>query len=149
MNDARAPMPPEPPEGEPRRAARLRMESRFGPPGSGTRRLAIAGTRYTLPELMGRLGLAFEDCRTIDGFQLGPGHFAVRFYDAEEQRIVAYEFDAEFRYLAELRVHIAEWVGEEGLAPGGTLPEAAADRAPEARDAPAERENIIAPWIST
>lgn len=102
---------------EPRRARGL-MEARFGRPGSGARRLTVAGTLYTLPELMARLGIGFEGCRTIDGFELAPGHFAVRFHDADEQRIVAYEFDAEFRYLAEMRVHIAEWIGDEALQEG-------------------------------
>ncbi len=101
--------------------ARVRMESRFGRPGSGARRLTVAGTLYTLPEVMARLGIAFEGCRTIDGFELAQGHFAVRFYDAEEQRIVAYEFDAEFRYLAETRVDVrewGEWIGDEALQDG-------------------------------
>ncbi len=97
---------------------RSRMETRFGRPGSGARRLTVAGRAYTLPDLMVRLGLAFEGCRTIDGIELGPAHFAVRFYDAEEQRVVAYEFDAEFRYLGEMRVHVADWVGEEALQEG-------------------------------
>jgi hypothetical protein len=94
---------------------RAKMESRFGPPGSGARSLTVTGPPYTLPELMTRLGIAFEGCRTIDGFVLGPGHFAVRYYDPDEQRVVAYEFDAEFRYLAESRVHVAEWIGEAAL----------------------------------
>ncbi len=99
---------------------RALMESRFGRPGSGARRLTVAGRGYTLREAMVRLGLGFEGCRTIDGFELAPGRFAVRYYDPEDQRIVACEFDAEFRYLGELRVHVAEWVGEDALqeAPG-------------------------------
>jgi hypothetical protein len=94
------------------------MECRFGRPGSGTRHLTVAGRAYTLPDVMHRLGIAFEGCRTIDGIELGPGHFAVRFYDAEEQRVVAYEFDAEFRYLGEMRVHVADWVGDAALPEG-------------------------------
>jgi hypothetical protein len=103
---------------EPAHGARARMEARFGRLGSGARRLTVAGVSYTLPELMTRLGIAFEGCRTIDGFALTPGRFAVRFYDGDEQRIVAYEFDETFRYLAETRVHVAEWVGDAALAEG-------------------------------
>jgi hypothetical protein len=91
------------------------MERRFGPPGVGRREIEVGGQAYALPEVMVRLGLAFEGCRTIDGFELGPGHFAVRYYDAEEQTVVAYEFDAGFRYVGETRVHVAEWVGEDAL----------------------------------
>src|SRR5215471_8956126 len=110
---------------EPAHGARARMEARFGRLGSGARRLTVAGTSYSLPELMTRLGIAFEGCRTIDAFGLAPGRFAVRFYDPDEQRIVVYEFDDAFRYLAETRVHVAEWVGDAALAEG------------------------LAPWIST
>ncbi len=94
------------------------METRFGPLGSGRRGLTVDGRAYTLGELLTVLGIGFEGCRSIDAFELGPTHFAVRFYDPEEQRVVAYEFDAEFRYLRETRVHVAEWVGDEALGPG-------------------------------
>ncbi len=98
------------------------MEARYGPPGSGSRGLVIGGQTYTLPEVMTRLGLAFEGCRTIDGLTRDPTCFVVRYYDPEDQRIVACEFDGEFRYLAEMRVPIVEWVGEGDLTPG-TVPE--------------------------
>ena len=94
------------------------MERRFGAFGAGQRALTVGDRVYALPELMARLGIDFQGCRTIDGFALAPGHFAVRFYDPDEQRIVAYEFDGEFRYLTEQRVHVAEWVGEAALAEG-------------------------------
>jgi hypothetical protein len=68
---------------------------------------------FTLPEVMERLGLAVEGCRSIDARALGAGRFVIRFLDFEEQRIVAYEFDGRFRFLAETRVHVAEWVGED------------------------------------
>ena len=98
------------------------MDRRFGPLGCGVRHLVVGDRGYTLREVMVRLDLAFEGCRTIDGFHMGPTHFAIRYYDPEDQRIVAYEFDREFRYLAEMRVHIAEWIGEEALAPGHVWP---------------------------
>ena len=97
--------------------ARDAMETRFGPLGRGVRELVVAERAYALPELLARLGLAFEG-RVIDGFALEAGHFAVRYHDPEEQRIVVYEFDAELRYRGETRVHVAEWIGEEGLALG-------------------------------
>lgn len=106
-----------------RGAARWRFEARFGLLGQGARQLTIAGRRYELAEVMTRLGIGFEGCRPLDGFALGPTHFAVRYYDADEQWVVAYEFDGEFRYLAETRVHVAEWVGEDALALGFTSEE--------------------------
>ncbi|MGH7267370.1 MAG: hypothetical protein ACREMB_21325 [Candidatus Rokuibacteriota bacterium] len=98
--------------------SRARMDARFGPIGAGAQRLAVAGRTYGIAELMARLGIAFEGCRAIDGVALGPAHFAVRYYDPDEQRIVAYEFDGELRYLGEMRVHVAEWVGDEALQEG-------------------------------
>jgi hypothetical protein len=102
---------------------RREMDARFGPPGSGPREVRIGGQRYTPDELLARLGLAFEGCRALDAFQLGPSRYAVRYYDAEEQWVVACEFDGAFRYLGELRAHVAEWVGERGLRPGGLAEE--------------------------
>lgn len=101
---------------------RERMEQRFGPPGSGAPHVAIGGQALTVHDAMARLGIAFDGCRAIDAFEVGPSHFAVRYYDPEEQRVVVYEFDGEFRYVAEMRVHIAEWVGDEALTPGGEDP---------------------------
>ena len=110
--------------GETRAGARGRMEARFGPLGRGARRLTVAGQAYTLSEIMRRLGIDFEGCRTIDGFELDAVHFAVRYYDPDEQRIVVHEFDAGFRYVTETRVHVAEWVGDGALAGDGPEEEA-------------------------
>ena len=89
------------------------FEARFGGLGTGARLLTVGEHLFTLGELMERLGLAADGCRSIDARQLEADRFVIRFLDAEEQRIVAYEFDHGFRYLAETRVHVAEWIGEE------------------------------------
>jgi len=89
------------------------FEARFGGLGTGAGRLTVGEHVFTLAELMERLGLAAEGCRCIDARQLEADRFVIRFLDAEERRIVAYEFDRGFRYLAETRVHVAEWIGEE------------------------------------
>ncbi|MBI4609095.1 MAG: hypothetical protein HY726_08805 [Candidatus Rokubacteria bacterium] len=97
-------------------ARREAFEARFGRLGSGSRRLAVGEHAFTLMELMERLGLAADGCRTIDARALGTDRFVIRFLDADERRIVAYEFDSGFRYLAETRVHVAEWIGDaDGL----------------------------------
>jgi len=95
---------------------RTRMEARLGALGTGGRSLVVGERVYTLAELLDTLGLGFEGCRAIDAHALGEGQFAVRYYDPEEQRVVAVEFDAGFRYLRESRVPVAEWAGEAGLA---------------------------------
>jgi hypothetical protein len=92
---------------------RALMESRYGPLGSGEQGLTIEGTSYKLEELMVQMGLAFDDTRAIDVLTLPEGRYVIRYYDAQDQRVVAQEFDGTFRLLREARAHIAEWIGEE------------------------------------
>ncbi len=92
---------------------RALMESRYGHLGCGGQALTIGGVSYELAELMSQMGLNFDDSRTIDALTLPEGHFAIRYYDAQDQRVVAQEFDTNFHLLREIRAHIAEWLGEE------------------------------------
>ncbi|HLC20668.1 MAG TPA: hypothetical protein VJM10_00995 [Candidatus Methylomirabilis sp.] len=94
--------------------ARIQMEERYGPLGSGASELTIQGRRYDLYELLKALGEDFDDIRPIDAAELEPeGRFALRIFDLEERMVVAFEFDAGFRILAENRAHIEEWMGED------------------------------------
>jgi len=94
-------------------SGRALMESRYGPLGSGLQNLKISGADYSLAELMVRMGLHFDDRWTIDGLALPQGNFVIRYFDSQDQRVVAQEFDADLGFLAESRVHIAEWEGEK------------------------------------
>lgn len=91
---------------------RTAFESHYGRLGSGASRVRIGGATLELAEVMHRLGLDFEGNRVIDAPDLGPDRYAIRYLDAEERRIVCYEFAADFRFLGEDRVHIAEWLGD-------------------------------------
>ncbi len=91
---------------------RALMEKRYGQLGDGRPDLTIKGGVYDLYALMEVLGLAFEDVRPIDAHVMGENVFAVRYFDSEERCIVAYEFDADFRRVAETFVHIQEWMGD-------------------------------------
>jgi hypothetical protein len=119
------------------------MEARFGPLGSGARRLTVGGRPSRLGELLERLGLGFEGCRAIDGFELPAGRFAVRYYDPEEQRVVAVEFDAALRYQGEMRVDVAEWVGLAALATGALATGAVDTHDP---PAPGQRPKAVDRW---
>ncbi len=90
------------------------MESRYGPLGSGAQVMIIAGAEYDMSALLVRMGLNFEDGRGIDMQEVSAERYVVRYYDGEDQRIVAHEFDSDFRFLGEIRAHIAEWIGEDG-----------------------------------
>ena len=89
------------------------MESRYGPLGCGRQSLTIVEVEYSLPELLLRMGLNFEDSRAIDVLALSEGHYVVRYYDGQDQRVVVHEFDASWHCLGETRAHIAEWIGED------------------------------------
>jgi hypothetical protein len=91
---------------------RALMEGRFGPLGCGEQRLRLHGADYDIPALMTQLGIGFDDAKPID-VQSVEGHYVVRYFDAQDARVVAYEFDNEFRLLHETRAHIAEWLGED------------------------------------
>ncbi|MGI9103662.1 MAG: hypothetical protein ACR2IF_14580 [Terriglobales bacterium] len=89
------------------------MEGRFGVIGTGKQEMTIAGTKYTIDDLLFKMGLLFDDAKPIDLVATPEGTFVVRYYDAQDQRIVAHEFDADLRFINEIRAHVAEWIGED------------------------------------
>ncbi|HEV8523023.1 MAG TPA: hypothetical protein VGQ71_00875 [Terriglobales bacterium] len=88
------------------------IESRFGKLGSGLKEILIGDGEYDLDSLLARMDLAVDDTWPID-VQAVESHYCVRYYDGQDQRIVACEFDAQFRFIAEHRGHIAQWIGDE------------------------------------
>ena len=89
------------------------MEGRFGPLGKGRQELLINEAEYDLETMAARLGLNFEDARLIDAVCVKQDHYVIRYYDGQDQRIVAHEFNNDFVFLQETRAHVAEWIGEE------------------------------------
>lgn len=89
------------------------IESRYGPLGSGAQTLTIKGVVYTVSDLLVCMALNFDDSRAIDALTLPNGHFVFRYYDGQDQRVVALEIDADFRPLGEMRARLPEWVGGE------------------------------------
>lgn len=92
---------------------RALIESRFGPLGTGAQRLTIAGAEYDLATLLAQIGLDFDDAKPIDAAVVGENRYVLRYLDAQDQRVVAYEFDSAFHRLDETRAHIAEWLGDD------------------------------------
>jgi hypothetical protein len=88
------------------------MEARFGPLGSGVQRVSISGTEYDVRALLSQVGVEFDDAKPIDVVLL-PERYVVRYLDAQDQRVVALEFDADFHPHSEVRAHIAEWEGDQ------------------------------------
>jgi hypothetical protein len=87
------------------------IEGRFGPLGSGAQSLAIRGVNYSLSQLLSQIGAEFDDSKPIDALALAGGHYVLRYIDGQDQRVVAAEFDADFRFLSETRANLAEWEG--------------------------------------
>jgi len=93
------------------------MESRYGPLGNGGPTVTIKGVVYSVRELLVSMALDFDDSRAIDARELGDGRYLFRYYDGQDQRVVALEFDADFHPLGELRVQYPEWIGDEEYFP--------------------------------
>lgn len=93
------------------------IESRYGPLGSGAQTLEINGIVYPVSDLLVRMGLNFDDSRAIDARPLAEGRYLFRYYDGQDQRVVALEFDSEFRSLSEIRAQFPEWVGDKEYFP--------------------------------
>jgi len=92
---------------------RALIESRFGRLGKGLDALVINGAEYDLDTLLARMDLKLEDTWPIDVIVVSENLYCVRYYDGQDQRVVAHEFDGEFRFVHETRGHIAEWIGED------------------------------------
>jgi hypothetical protein len=90
---------------------RLLIESRYGPLGNGAPHITINGIDYSTAELLAQMGLGFDDTRPIDALRIAEGRYVVRYYDGQDQRVVAQEFDSCFHCLTEARASIAEWGG--------------------------------------
>lgn len=93
------------------------IESRYGPLGSGGQTLTIRDVVYSVSDLLVRMGLNFDDSRAIDALPLPEGRYVFRYYDGQDQRVVALEFDADFRSLGELRAQFPEYRGDEEYFP--------------------------------
>jgi hypothetical protein len=93
---------------------RALIESRYGKISPGaTAVLDINGAEYDIETLLAHVDLLLEDTKPLDMGTCEGGHFFVRYYDGADQCVVAYEFDADFRFVVEYRGHIAEWIGED------------------------------------
>ena len=93
------------------------IESRYGPLGSGSQTVTVKGVVYSVGDLLVRMALNFDDSRAIDARELAEAHFVFRYYDGQDQRVVALEFDEEFRPLGEVRAQYPEWIGDEEYFP--------------------------------
>jgi len=88
------------------------IERRFGPLGGGGQNLTIRGVKYSLAQLLSQIGAEFDDSKPIDALALAGEHYVLRYIDGQDLRVVAAEFDNDFRLLGELRASLTEWEGD-------------------------------------
>ena len=93
------------------------IESRYGPLGSGGQTLTIKDVVYSIADLLAGMGLNFDDSRPIDALALADGRYVFRYYDGQDQRVVALEFDADFRSLGEVRAAFPDGRGNDEYYP--------------------------------
>lgn len=88
------------------------IEERFGPLWSGKAEIVCAGRSRTLREVARGFDLVCDDVVSIDLHEISADRFAFRYYDGDDRCVVVFVSDAEGEILEELRVHIAEWLGD-------------------------------------
>ncbi len=89
------------------------IEEEFGPLWSGEDTITVGDRIFTKEGLKRALDLYAADIVGIDLKSLPEGHFAFRFYDGDDRRVVVFVLDRELNILRELRAHIAEWLEDE------------------------------------
>jgi hypothetical protein len=99
---------------EPRMTAgRRTIEERYGPIGSGGKVLFIGGMPMGLKKISRKLALLYEDLIPIDAGTLPAGRNWIRFYEGEQRKVIALEFDGEFNIVGENGADIMDWIGDE------------------------------------
>ena len=89
------------------------IESRYGALGCGAQSVTINDVAYSIADLLSRMGLNFDDSRPIDAQRLAEDRFVFRYYDGQDQRVVAVEFDTAFHTVAEIRALFPEWLSDD------------------------------------
>ncbi len=95
-----------------------RLEEIYGALGTGSQTVTLRGVTYPVSELLSLMDLNFDDSRAIDAIALPDGRWLFRYYDGQDQRVVALELDAGFRCLGEVRAKLPGW-GDEDDSWGG------------------------------
>lgn len=93
--------------------ARRTIEESYGPIGTGGKVLFMQGVPMGLKKISRKLALLYEDLIPIDAGTLPAGRHWIRFYEGEQRKVIALEFDDEFNILGENGADIMDWIGDE------------------------------------
>ncbi|HEY7528214.1 MAG TPA: hypothetical protein VH660_03615 [Candidatus Deferrimicrobiaceae bacterium] len=92
---------------------RRTIEESYGPIGTGGKVLFMQGVPMGLKKISRKLALLYEDLIPIDAGTLPAGRHWIRFYEGEQRKVIALEFDDEFNILGENGADIMDWIGDE------------------------------------
>jgi hypothetical protein len=92
---------------------RRRIEERYGKLGTGGKILFLKGVPTALPKIARKLMMSYTDLIPIDAGKLPEDGCWIRFYDGEQRKVVAIEFDEEFNLLGENGADIMDWLGDD------------------------------------
>jgi hypothetical protein len=92
---------------------RRTIEERYGPIGAGGKVLFVGGMPMGLGKISRKLALLYEDLIPIDAGTLPAGPHWIRFYEGEQRKVIALEFDGEFNIVGENGADIMDWLGDE------------------------------------
>ena len=93
--------------------ARREIEERYGKIGEGRKILFVNGAPVALNALSRRLALQYTDLVPIDAGELPDGTYWLRFYDNEQRKVMAVEFDREYAFTGERGADIMDWLGDD------------------------------------
>jgi hypothetical protein len=93
--------------------ARRTIEERYGPIGTGGKVLFLGGVPMGLGKIARKLALLYDDLIPIDAGTLPGARHWIRFYEGEQRKVIALEFDGEFNILGENGADILDWIGDE------------------------------------
>ena len=93
--------------------ARRKIEERYGKIGTGGKVLFVGGIPMGLRTVSRRLALACTDLVPIDAGVLGEGTRWIRYYDADQRKVVVIEFTEGFDLVGEEGADIMDWIGDD------------------------------------
>jgi hypothetical protein len=94
-------------------AARRTIEERYGQIGTGGKVLFLQGVPMGLAKIARKLALLHDDLVPIDAGTLPNERRWIRFYEGEQRKVIALEFDEEYNILGEAGADIMDWIGDE------------------------------------
>jgi hypothetical protein len=89
------------------------MVERYGEIAESAAPVTVRGIAYRPRQILARWMMDVPEVWTMDAGRLEEDRYWVRFLDADDRYVVAFEFDGDFQILSEMRVDSLAWEGEK------------------------------------